>query len=408
MKNNDEKKNEKSDDVIRDTTPVLTLGQVELEAPTATAVAVDEAKLAVPDKVDATIKPVTVQDYKLTEAEQKMVDDFAKKIDITDSSIVLSYGAAAQKNISGFSENALSSVRAKDLGGVGDSLNKLISELKGFEPEQKKGIMGFFQRRKNDLEVFKANYDSTAANIDRIVGELEQHEITLMKDIAMLDKLYDLNEQYFRELTMYIIAGHTALERAKNEELQALYDKAQASGLPEDAQAYNDYINICNRFEKRLHDLELTRVVSLQMAPQTRMIQNNDALVLEKIQSSISNTIPLWKSQIVLALGIENSRQATAAVGAVTDLTNNLLKKNADTLKMGTIEVAKESERSIVSIEALKHANEQLITSIDEVMRIQQEGTQKRKEAEVELGRIEGELKQKLLSLKSADTEVKK
>lgn len=385
----------------------LTLGPVDMEAPSAAAVVVGETELAVASKGATDIKPVTVQDYQLSESEQKMVDEFAEKIDITDSSIVLTYGAAAQKNISGFSENALSSVRSKDLGSVGDSLTKLIAELKGFEPEQKKGLLGWFQKRKNDMEVFKANYDSTASNIDKIVGELEQHEVSLMKDIALLDKLYDLNEQYFKELTMYILAGHQALEKAKTQDLQELYDKAQASGLPEDAQAYNDYMNICNRFEKRLHDLELTRVVSLQMAPQTRMIQNNDALVLEKIQSSISNTIPLWKSQIVLALGIENSRQATAAVGAVTDMTNKLLQRNADTLKMGTIEVAQESERSIVSIEALKHANEQLITSIDEVMRIQQEGAEARKQAELELGRIEGELKQKLLSLRAADVEAK-
>jgi uncharacterized protein YaaN involved in tellurite resistance len=273
-------------------------------------------------------------------------------------------------------------------------------ELKGFGREEKKGILGFFQKKRDELEALKASYSKAEVNVDKIVAILENHQVTLMKDIAMLDQMFELNTKYYKELTMYILAGKKALEKARTTTLEELRKKATETGAQEDAQAYNDYANLCSRFEKKIHDLELTRMISIQMGPQTRLIQNNDTLMLEKIQSSLVNTIPLWKSQMVLALGLEHSRQATAAQSAVTDMTNDLLKKNADMLKMGTIETAKESERSIVSIETLQHTNQQLISTLDEVMQIQKDGAQKRREAEVELGRIEGELKQKLLELR--------
>ncbi len=343
---------------------------------------------------------VKLDESQLSDAERKMVDDFAKKIDIRDSNVVLQYGAAAQKNIASFSENALNSVRTKDLGEVGEALSSLVVELKGFNQEEKKGILGFFQKKKNDLEAMKISYSKAEANVNRIVGVLEGHQVTLMKDIAMLDQMHELNTKYYKELTMYILAGKKRLEEIRSTELEQLRQKAQTTGAQEDAQAYNDLANLCNRFEKKIHDLELTRVISIQMGPQTRLIQNNDALMLEKIQSSLVNTIPLWKSQMVLALGLEHSRQATAAQSAVTNMTNELLKKNADMLKMGTLETAREAERSVVDIETLQHTNEQLISTLDEVMNIQRDGAQKRKAAEAELGRIEGELKQKLLELK--------
>ena len=343
---------------------------------------------------------VKLDESMLTEAERKMVDEFAQKIDVKDSNLVLQYGAAAQKNIASFSESALNKVRTKDLGAVGDDLAKLVGELKGFGQEEKSGIFGFFQKKKNDIEALKAQYSKAETNVNKVVETLEGHQVTLMKDVAMLDQMYEHNTKYYKELTMYILAGKKRLEAVRSGELEELRKKAQASGSQEDAQAYNDLANMCNRFEKKLHDLELTRMVSIQMGPQVRLIQNNDALMLEKIQSSLVNTIPLWKSQMVLALGMENSRQATAAQAAVTNMTNELLKKNADALKMGTIETAKEAEKSVVSIETLQHTNQQLISTLDEMMKIQSEGAQKRKEAEVELGRIEGELKQKLLELR--------
>ena len=343
---------------------------------------------------------VKLDESQLSDAERKMVDDFAKKIDIRDSNVVLQYGAAAQKNIASFSENALNSVRTKDLGEVGEALSSLVVELKGFNQEEKKGILGFFQKKKNDLEAMKISYSKAEANVNRIVGVLEGHQVTLMKDIAMLDQMHELNTKYYKELTMYILAGKKRLEEIRSTELEQLRQKAQTTGAQEDAQAYNDLANLCNRFEKKIHDLELTRMISIQMGPQTRLIQNNDALMLEKIQSSLVNTIPLWKSQMVLALGLEHSRQATAAQSAVTNMTNELLQKNADMLKMGTLETAREAERSVVDIETLQHTNEQLISTLDEVMNIQRDGAQKRKAAEAELGRIEGELKQKLLELK--------
>jgi len=368
--------------------------QLTLE-PMATEAAVKEADQAARDAT-----AVKLDESMLSEAERKMVDDFAQKIDITDSNLVLQYGAAAQKNIAGFSENALNKVRTKDLGEVGDALAGLVGELQSFGQEEKSGIFGFFQKKKNDIAAMKAQYSKAETNVNKIVGVLEGHQVTLMKDVAMLDQMYELNTKYYKELTMYILAGKKRLEQVRANDLEELRKKAQQTGSQEDAQAYNDLANMCNRFEKKLHDLELTRMVSIQMGPQVRLIQNNDALMLEKIQSSLVNTIPLWKSQMVLALGMENSRQATAAQTAVTNMTNELLRKNADALKMGTIETAKEAEKSVVSIETLQHTNQQLITTLDEMMKIQTEGAQKRKEAEIELGRIEGELKQKLMELR--------
>ena len=330
-----------------------------------------------------------------------MVDDVAKQIDLTDSNVVLQYGAAAQKNIAGFSESTLNSVRTKDLGEIGQALSSLVVELKGFgKEEDEKGIFGFFKKKKNELEAMKVAYTKAEANVDKIAEVLEGHQVTLMKDIAMLDQMYELNTKYYKELTMYILAGKKRLNQVRANELEQLRQKAAQSGTQEDAQAYNDLTNMCSRFEKKLHDLELTRMISIQMGPQTRLIQNNDTLMLEKIQSSLVNTIPLWKSQMVLSLGLEHSRQATAAQSAVTNMTNELLKKNADMLKMGTIETAREAERSVVDIQTLQHTNEQLISTLDEVMNIQREGAQKRREAEAELGRIEGQLKQKLLELR--------
>ena len=396
-----------------DMTPELTL-----DPSGAGAAAAAEATLKAPEAPTLTLEPtlgaeesaaaqkerdanaVKIDESMLTEAERKMVNDFAEKIDITDSNVVLQYGAAAQKNVASFSENTLNSVRTKDLGEVGEALSSLVVQLKGFNVEEKKGIMGFFQRKRNGLEEMKVAYSKAETNVDKIVQILEQHQVTLMKDIAMLDQMYDLNTKYYKELTMYIIAGKKKLQQVREKDLEELRKKAAASGAQEDAQAYNDLANMCSRFEKKLHDLELTRMISIQMGPQTRLIQNNDTLMLEKIQSSLVNTIPLWKSQMVLALGLEHSRQATAAQSAVTNMTNELLQKNADMLKMGTVETAKEAERSIVDIQTLQHTNQQLISTLDEVMKIQQEGAQKRKEAEVELGRIEGELKQKLLELR--------
>ena len=370
---------------------------ITLEPPVDTAQAQAEAVQAQRDA-----NAVKLDESMLSEAERKMVDDFAQKIDVTDSNMVLQYGAAAQKNIAAFSESALNNVKTKDLGEVGEALSSLVVELKNFgQGEEKKGgIFGFFQKKKDELEALKASYSKAETNVNKIVKVLENHQIVLMKDIAMFDQMYDLNTKYYKELTMYIIAGKKRLEYLRTHDLEELKKKAAQTGAQEDAQAYNDFANLCTRFEKKLHDLELTRMISIQMGPQTRLLQNNDTQMLEKIQSSLVNTIPLWKSQMVLALGLEHSRQATQAQSAVTDMTNQLLQKNADMLKMGTVETAREAERSIVSIETLQHTNQQLISTLDEVMKIQTEGSQKRKEAEAELGRIEGELKQKLLELR--------
>ena len=386
--------------------PELTLDPT----PTAAAAAVPELTLdnpiptpaaPAPEEPKPEVIPVKMDEDLLNDQEKQAVAEFSKKIDISDSNMILQYGAAAQKNVAGFSESALRSVKTKDLGDVGKSLSELVVELKGFgEDEEKKGLFGMFKKAGNKVETMKAQYSKVETNVDRIARELEQHQITLMKDVAMFDQMYELNLKYYKELTMYILAGKKRLEEVRTGELEELRLKAEKSGLAEDAQAYNDLMNLCNRFEKKIHDLELTRMVSVQMGPQTRLLQNNDTLMIEKIQSSLVNTIPLWKSQMVLALGMEHSRQATAAQNAVTEMTNELLRKNADTLKMGTINTAKEAERSIVDIETLQHTNEQLISTLDEVARIQKEGAEKRKAAEVELGRIEGELKQKLLELR--------
>ena len=380
--------------------PELTLDGAAAQVETPQLVLGNEAPAA--PEPEKKVEPVKIDESMLTEAERKMVDDFSKKIDIGDSQMVLQYGAAAQKSVASFSESALNAVRTKDLGEVGDTLSNLVVELKGFgEEEEKGGIFGFFKKTSNKLEVMKAQYGKAEANVEKIARSLEQHQVTLMKDIAMFDQMYELNLKYYKELTMYIIAGKKRLAEVQSTQLVELRKKAEATGAAEDAQAYNDLAQMCNRFEKKLHDLELTRLVSIQMGPQTRMLQNNDTLMVEKIQSSLVNTIPLWKSQMVLALGLENSRKATAAQTAVTNATNELLKRNADMLKMGTIATAKEAERSIIDIETLQHTNQQLISTLDEVIQIQKDGAQKRREAEVELGRIEGELKQKLMELRS-------
>lgn len=339
---------------------------------------------------------------KLSPAEQAAVKEFAKKIDILNTEQVLNYGSNAQKNISDFSDSALNAVRTKDLGEVGTMLSDLVVELKGmnFDPEQKKGLFGLFNKAKQDIASVKAQYDKAEVNVDKIVEQLERHEVVLLKDISLMDKMYEKNQEYMKELTMYIIAGRMRIEELRNVELPELQRKAQESGLPEDAQAANDFANMIGRFEKKIHDLELTRTISLQMSPQIRMIQNNDTLMSEKIRSSIVNTIPLWKSQMVLGLSMYHSEEAMKAQREVTDVTNKLLESNAKKLHQGSVNVAKESERGIVDIETLKKTNQELIATLDEVRQIQDDGRAKRQQAEEELGRIEGQLKQKLLEMK--------
>ena len=338
----------------------------------------------------------------LSPAEQKAVREFVDKIDLTNSAVVLQYGVGAQKNIAAFSESALSSVRTKDMGEVGDMISSLVVELQNFDAEEeRKGLFGLFKKAGNSLDAMKTKYAKVETNVDRIAGELEKQQITLLKDIAVLDQMYDKNLDYYKQLTMYILAGQEKLARERNTTLVELRSKAAASGLAEDAQRANDYANLCDRFEKKLHDLELTRMISIQMGPQIRMLQNSDTVMSEKIQTSIVNTIPLWKSQMVLALGIHHGQQAMEAQRKVTNMTNELLKKNADMLKIATVETAKEAERSIVDIETLQHTNQQLISTLDEVLQIQTDGRTKRQEAETELRRIEGELKQKLLEVRN-------
>ena len=337
----------------------------------------------------------------LSPEEIKMVDDFAKQIDLNKSNQVLQYGVGAQKKIADFSEAALNNVKTKDLGEIGEMLTGVVTELKSFDAEEEdKGFLGFFKKSSNKLATMKTKYDKAEVNINRITGALESNQIQLMKDIAMLDKMYELNKTYLKELSMYILAGKKKLTQVQNQELPALLEKSSKSGLPEDAQAFNNLAAIANRFEKKIHDLELTRMISIQMAPQIRLVQGNDAIMAEKIQSTIVNTIPLWKSQMVLALGVTHATQAAKAQREVTNMTNELLKKNAETLKMATIETAKESERGIVDIETLRVTNESLISTLDEVMRIQTEGRQKRREVELELNKIEGELKSKLMDMR--------
>lgn len=343
-----------------------------------------------------------VDESTLTAEERKMVDDFVEKIDLTNTNSILKYGVGAQKKIADFSETALNNVKTKDLGEVGEMLSNVVTQLKDFEntEDKKGGILGIFKKPAKKIEQMKVKYTKVEGNINNICTALENHQIQLLKDVAMLDKMYEVNKVYFKELNMYIIAGKKRLAKAREVELPKLMEKAQVTGLPEDAQTANDFVALCDRFEKKIHDLELTKMISLQMAPQIRLVQNNDTLMSEKIQSTIVNTIPLWKSQIVLALGVAHSTNAAKVQSEVTNMTNELLRKNAETLKMSTIETAKASERGIVDIETLKATNESLISTLDEVLKIQTEGRQKRKEAEVELKNIEEQLKNKLLSLR--------
>ncbi len=367
--------------------PTLTLSPFTEETPAPELPTVKEEAPKAPEMV-------------LTPAEQKMVDDFAAQIDITNTQLVLQYGAGSQKKIADFSENALSNVRTKDMGEIGQMLTDVVAELKDFnDDEEEKGFLGFFKKTSNKLENMKIKYDKAEGNINKICKVMEDHQVTLLKDAAMLDKMYELNLNYFKELSMYILAGKQKLEQARNVELPALLAKAEQSKLPEDTQAANDYASMCDRFEKKIYDLELTRTISMQMAPQIRLIQNNDTAMSEKIQSTLVNTIPLWKSQMVIAIGLSHSSDAAKAQKEVTDMTNALLKKNAETLKVATIETARESERGIVDIETLTATNKTLISTLDEVLKIQEDGRAKRRSAEQELVRIEEEMRQKLLTV---------
>ena len=375
-------------------TITLELGVPELTVEPTTEI------VEIPEQKDITVH--YLENTKLTEAEQKMVDDFSEKIDLNDSGIVLQYGSAAQKKIADFSDNALEGVRTKDLGEVGNMIIDLVAELKGFniEPEEKKGFFSIFKKAGSGIAKLKTKYDKAEVNVDRITGVLEDHQNQLLTDIVMLDKMYENNLSYFKELTMYILAGKKKLEQERATTLIELEEKAKTSGLAEDAQAANDFAKLCDRFEKKLHDLEMTRTISIQMAPQIRLIQNGDTLMAEKIQSTINNTIPLWKNQMVLALGLAHSKAAVEAQREVSDLTNELLKKNAEALKTGTVAIAEESERSIVDIETVRYTNEQLISTLNEVLRIADEGRAKRLAAENEMIMIENELKTKLLDIR--------
>jgi len=370
-----------------------------ISTPATSAAAAAEAP-----KVEIPAEQVKVLDEsQFTESERKVIDDFSAQIDITDSAMILGYGAAAQKKISDFSDTALGGVRNKDFGEVGTMVTDLISNLREMndEAENDTGFKKLFRSTKRKIQDIKLKYDKCESSVNSIVGILEQHQITLLKDISMFDELYEMNLSYFKELSMYIIAGKKKLEKERATTLVELKEKAKTSGLPEDAQAANDFEEQCVRFERKLHDLELTRMVSIQMSPQIRLVQNNDTMMTEKIQTVIMNTIPLWKSQMVIALGIEHSRQAMEAGRAVTDMTNELLKKNASALKQATVEITKEAERGIVDIETLTQTNADLIATLDEIQNIQKEGRDKRALAEAELGRIESELKAKLIGINS-------
>ncbi len=368
--------------------PTLTLDPEAVEAPAAPAAPAQTAQEA-------------AEEQKLTPEEQKLVEEFSQKIDLTNPNLVMQYGSAAQKKIAAFSDTALDKVRTKDLGEVGNDIASLVVELKGFdiEEDEKKGLFGWFKQQGNKLTAMKARYDTAEANVNKIAGALENHQVTLMKDVVMLDELYNKNLAYHKELSLYIIAGRKKLQQERATTLVELQNKARQTGLPEDAQAANDFAQLCDNFEKKLHDLELTRVVSVQMSPQIRLVQNNDKLMTEKIQSTLVNTIPLWKSQMVLALGLAHSEAAAKAQHEVSEMTNALLKKNADKLKMSTIETAKESERGIVDMETLRYTNQSLIQTLDEVVKIQDEGRARRRAAEEEIVRLESELKQKLLDI---------
>ena len=363
-----------------------------IEEPTAEAIA--------PKKEE--VPPEKLEFERLSSAEQAAVTQFAEQIDVTNSEQILNYGSAAQKNIADFSGAALGKVRTKDMGEIGEELSDLVVELQGldFDESEKKGFLGFFKKQRQSIAALKAQYDKAEDNVVKITAELEKHEVTLMKDIAMMDKMYEKNQQYYKELTMYILAGKLKCKQLRETELPAMQAKARETNKAEDAQAANDFANMIGRFEKKLYDLELTRTISIQMAPQIRMIQSNDAVMAEKIRSSIVNTIPLWKSQMVMALTLHHSQQAMEAQRNVNDVTNRLLQQNAEKLHQGSVEIARESERGIVDIETLQKTNQELISTLEEVRQIQADGAAKRAEAEVELGRIEGELKQKLLELR--------
>ncbi len=367
-----------------DTTPTLTLDPFK------------EEKKEMPVKQE---DPVMDEDI-LTEEERRTVDAFAGQIDLTNSAMVLQYGAGTQKKMADFSENALENVRSKDLGEVGELLSGVVQELKNFDEEEEKGFMGIFKKTSNKIQAMKAKYAKAETNVNEICRVLESHQVQLLKDVAILDKMYELNLTYFKELSMYILAGKKKLQEVREGELRELLEKAKRSSLAEDAQAARDLDSMCTRFERKIHDLELTRTICIQTAPQIRLVQSNDTQMAEKIQSTLVNTVPLWKSQMVLALGVEHSAQAARAQREVTDMTNELLRKNAEKLKMATIETARESERAIVDIETLKATNESLISTFDEVLKIQQEGREKRREAEVEIRRLENELKEKLLEIR--------
>lgn len=382
-------------DVLKDmqTAPVMTLD------PLGEAMKAEQS----PDarKVQGLQDAPAMDESMLSEEERRMAEQFAQQIDLTDSSVILQYGIGTQKKMADFSETALENVRTKDLGEIGNLLSSVVTELKSFDEEENKGFLGFFKKQSGRLQNMKNKYAKAEANIDKICKVLEGHQVQLMKDIALLDKMYDLNRTYYKELTMYIIAGKKKLQEVREGELQALLAKAQQSGLAEDAQAARDLDSMCGRFEKKLHDLELTRMISIQTAPQIRMVQGSDTVMTEKIQSTLVNTIPLWKSQMVLALGVVHSSQAAKAQREVTDMTNQLLQKNAETLKMASVETAKEAERGIVDMETLKATNQSLISTLDEVMNIQEEGRRKRREAEAEIVRLESELKEKMLQISS-------
>jgi len=384
----------------------LTLETEEPKAPSLTLEGAEAPALTLtPEEKPAEQKaePTVLDESALTPEERKEVEEFSQKIDLTNSTLVLQYGSAAQKKIASFSDTALDKVRTKDLGEIGEEISDLVVELKGFDidEEEKKGLFGWFKNTGNKITAMKARYDSAEVNVDKIAAALEKHQVQLMKDVVMLDQLYQKNLEYHKELSMYIIAGKKKLQQERATTLVELQNKAKASGLAEDAQAANDYAQLCDNFEKKLHDLELTRMVSVQMSPQIRLVQNNDKLMTEKIQSTLVNTIPLWKSQMVLALGVAHSAQAVKAQREVSDMTNQLLRKNAEKLKMSTIETARESERGVVDMETLRITNQSLIQTLDEVVKIQDEGRAKRRAAEQEIGKLEGELKQKLLDIHS-------
>ena len=374
--------------------------KLTLEPKAAAEAAVQEAPVVEEEKKEE-IKPEKLDLASLSPAEQAAVREFSQQIDILNTEQVMNYGSNAQKNISEFSDAALNTVRTKDLGEVGDMLGDLVVQLKGmnFDQEEKKGLKGLFKKSTSNIASLKAQYDKAEVNVDKIVESLEGHEVTLMKDISLMDKMYERNEEYMKELTMYILAGKLRIEQLREEELPKYKQKALESGLPEDAQAANDFANMIGRFEKKIHDLELTRTISVQMSPQIRMVQNNDTLMMEKIRSSINNTIPLWKNQMVLAMSLYHSDQAMKAQSEVTDVTNKLLEANAKALHQGSVDVARESERGIVDMETLVKTNEELIRTLDEVRQIQDDGRARRAQAEEELARIEGELKQKLLDM---------